>query len=109
MKRLVAFAWFLLAAHVPVSAKNTIFELTMDGNKYVCADMVRSRSVPGEVRAWVLGYWSGLNTGHRATVGTESSANGVVGEVKLFCERHPSVKLVDAIEAVYFVMSTARK
>lgn len=47
--------------------------------------------------AWILGYWSGLNVGAHANSGRGVDTAGILGEVKLDCDQHPSTNLVQSV------------
>jgi hypothetical protein len=63
-----------------------------------------------EGKAWIFGYWSGLNTlndkGH--LTGNHTDSAGIVGEVKKLCDDHPSMGFSDAILAVYTAMTKGK-
>jgi hypothetical protein len=50
---------------------------------------------------WILGYWTGHNTGSVATVGRTTDGNGITGEVRLVCQSEPSLSLINAVSKVY--------
>lgn len=50
---------------------------------------------------WVMGFWSGLNAAANVSVGKDTDAEGIVGEVGLICEREPSKPLVVAAFEAY--------
>ena len=71
-----------------------------------CATWTPNREV--EVRAYIYGFWSGLNTVYytlrrNGSVGVSSDALGKVGEVQLVCRNHPSMPISEAIMRTYFL------
>jgi hypothetical protein len=61
-----------------------------------------------QAREWILGYLSGLNVGADANVGTRSDAEGMIGEVRLYCDGHPSMQLVDAVDKTWSKLKQPR-
>jgi hypothetical protein len=61
-----------------------------------------------EGRAWLLGFWSGLNhlneTNHHK-VGHHTDSEGIIAEVRKVCETRPSMTLGVATVTVYFEMA----
>jgi len=103
MKRWLALAAVLSAA--PVHADQTLFGPMRNGQPFVCADLTEvGASTTSTIGYWVLGFWSGLNAAKDARVGDETTANGVIGEVKLYCASHPSVSLPQATLDTYDAM-----
>ena len=62
-----------------------------------CATAVSSGLHNNQASAYTLGMWSGMNFGAKASVGLDIDAAGVLGEVKLYCEQHPSDTLLQAV------------
>ncbi len=94
----------------PLSAEQTMFGPMRNGAQFVCADLNEvGASTTDTVGYWILGFWSGLNAANDALVGDSTTANGVVGEVKLYCASHPSVGLPQATLDTYAAMKKARK
>lgn len=59
---------------------------------------------------WVLGLWSGRNfEGSSSMVGASTDQAGIVGEVKLACEKAPSDSLVHATIEVYNAMRATHR
>jgi hypothetical protein len=50
---------------------------------------------------WILGFWSGLNAARNTSAGNNTDAEGLVGEVKIVCDRNPSQTLAVAIYDVH--------
>jgi len=96
---------FALVCATQVNAEQTLFGPTRNGVQMVCAD-VNDLGVTATdlVGTWILGFWSGLNAAKNARVGDGTTANGVVGEVKLYCSTHPSVSLPQATLDTYAAM-----
>jgi hypothetical protein len=46
--------------------------------------------------AWVMGFWTGMNTARGTTVGRTSDGWGIVGEVKKISRDQPSTTLYQA-------------
>ncbi len=92
------------------SADQTMFGPTRNGAQFVCADLNELGVTPGDrVGGWILGFWSGMNAAKDALVGDATTANGVLGEVKLYCSAHPSVSLPQATFDTYDAMRKAAK
>ena len=111
--RHVAHRWFWLALLVsapPASAEQTLFGPMRNGAQFVCADLNEVGATTHDtIGYWILGFWSGLNAANDALVGDGTTANGVIGEVKLYCLSHPSVGLAQATLDTYGTMKKARK
>lgn len=90
-----------LAASASFASAQGTFILSKDGSDVVCADISKGK-VDTVVLAWVSGFWSGLNVAGDRHVGSETTVNGIIGEVQLFCEKHPSASLLTAVRATYF-------
>ena len=108
MTKWLGMAVLLWAA--PASADQTMFGPMRNGAQFVCADLNEVGASPtGTIGYWILGFWSGLNAANDALVGDSTTANGVVGEVKLYCASHPSVGLPQATLDTYAAMKKVRK
>ena len=106
MKRWIGLAAGLCAT--PAAADQTIFGPMRNGAPVVCADLTEvGATTTSTIGYWVLGFWSGLNAANNALVGDATSANGVIGEVKLYCASHPSVTLPQATLDTYAAMKKA--
>lgn len=51
-------------------------------------------------RAWILGFWSGMNYPNN-NVGGQTDGAGVYGEIELVCRNNPSLPLATAALRVY--------
>jgi hypothetical protein len=103
-------AMLLLLAAAPLSAEQTIFGPMRSGQPLVCADLPEiDAATTAKVNYWILGYWSGLNTAKNGLVGDKTTANGVIGEVKLYCTAHPSLDLPQATFDTYNAMKEAKR
>lgn len=108
MRRWILLAALLLAG--PVHAEQTLFGPMRNGAQFVCADLNElGASTTDTIGYWILGFWSGLNAANDALVGDGTTANGVIGEVKLYCTSHPSVSLPQATLDTYGMMKKARR
>lgn len=108
MKRWLALAVLLWA--VPTEAEQTLFGPVRNGAQFVCADLNElGAGTSDTIGYWILGFWSGLNAVNNALVGDGTTANGVIGEVKLYCASHPAVSLPQATLDTYAAMKKARK
>lgn len=58
--------------------------------------------------AWVMGYFTGLNTASQGKTGQTTDGDGIMAEVQLLCHREPSLPLIDAAERVYAMMQNSR-
>lgn len=105
--------WFgaaILLCAGPASADQTMFGPTRNGAAFVCADLNDVGAKPNDtVGSWILGFWSGLNAANDALVGDGTTANGVIGEVKLYCTSHPSVGLAQATFDTYTAMKKSKR
>ncbi|KQM57299.1 MULTISPECIES: hypothetical protein [unclassified Sphingomonas] len=105
------FAVFCLSLSVPAAGQAArTFPILRAGQPVVCADLNDGDQDLREVmRQWIIGFWSGMNVGERAqagSVGRNTSASGVFGEIALFCKSHPSM-LID--QATFAVRERMRK
>ncbi|MFL6726044.1 MAG: HdeA/HdeB family chaperone [Sphingomicrobium sp.] len=108
MRQWIGLATLLWA--VPGEAEQTLFAPMRNGAQFVCADLNElGASSTDAIGYWILGFWSGLNGANDALVGDTTTANGVVGEVKLYCAAHPSVGLAQATLDTYAAMKKVRK
>lgn len=90
------------------AGSSTVFPPTKNGNQVVCADYTSGVDyVRVQANNWLIGYWSGLNSGLKSKVGRSTSAVGILGEIKLLCEKRPSLSLIDAADVVFFQMQGA--
>jgi hypothetical protein len=105
--------WMGLLAFVcatPLYADQTLFGPTRNGAQIVCADLNDVGATPSDITGtWNLGFWSGLNAAKNARVGDTTTANGVLGEVKLYCSMHPSLSLAQATLDTYSAIRNSRK
>ena len=94
----------------PAGAEQRIFGPTRNGAQFVCADLNEvGASTTDTIGYWILGFWSGLNAANDSLVGDNTTANGVIGEVKLYCAGHPAVSLPQAALDTYSVMKKAQR
>lgn len=66
-----------------------------------------SRQIAGS--NWIFGYWTGTNVASlsNSPVGESTDGEGLLAEVKKVCDAQPSMRLMDAVSAVYY--KTAKK
>ena len=108
MRRWIGLAALLWA--MPGQAEQTLFAPMRNGAQFVCADLSEvGASTTSTIGYWILGFWSGLNAANDALVGDGTTANGVIGEVKLYCASHPSVSLPQATLDTYGAMKKQRR
>lgn len=97
--------WLVLLAlgcSTGVNAEQTLFGPTRNGVQIVCADVNQLGLTQTDlIGTWVLGFWSGMNAARNARVGDNTTASGLVGEVKLYCAAHPSMSLPQATFDTY--------
>ena len=93
----VALAVALLAS--PVAAQNGPF--TSIGGGDSCGRWIANPSMDSSVKAWIMGFFSGRNSGSDANVGASTDADGIVGEVKLACQNEPSISVSTATWRTY--------
>jgi hypothetical protein len=80
-----------------------------NGSQFVCADVNElGASTNTTVGYWILGFWSVLNAANNGLVGDGTTANGIIGEVKLYCTAHPSTTLPQATLDTYAAMKKER-
>lgn len=73
-----------------------------DKHEASCATASSSLTADGSAVAyWVLGFVSGMNTDSGAMVGNGTDTNGLLGEVKLYCDAHPSASIFVATALTY--------
>lgn len=53
------------------------------------------------INYWILGFWTGMNTATASQVGRSTDTKGVLGEVKLYCDAHPSATITEATTVTY--------
>ena len=105
-----SYAVAALLLPVPASADQTMFGPMRNGAQFVCADLNEvGASTTDTIGYWILGFWSGLHAANDALVGDNTTANGVIGEVKLYCAGHPAVSLPQAALDTYAAMKKVRK
>jgi hypothetical protein len=104
VNRLVVFSVALLIGAEVRAQDARIFPILNAGQPAVCADFLKGEAEHDEAfRQWLLGFWSGMNVGERSSagqVGRSTSATGIIGELALFCESHPSLAIDQAAFAV---------
>jgi hypothetical protein len=106
----VVTATLLLLWAAPGNAEQTMFGPMRNGAQFVCADLNEvGASTTDPIGYWILGFWSGLNAANDALVGDGTTANGVIGEVKLYCAGHPATSLPQATLDTYAAMKKPRK
>ena len=99
-----------MALATSAGAEERMFGLTRNGEPMVCADINQMTAQPTDtVGSWILGFWSGLNAAKHGLVGDSTTATGVLGEVKLYCQSHPSLGLVQATFDTYSAMKKNEK
>jgi|GEM_PF-3181066 hypothetical protein len=104
-KWFLIFVIFMLVNMNPALAEDTIhsdqFQLGI-GTKS-CAFWLSSQETEEEGRIWMLGYWSGLNSGRwwDSGVGNNTDAYAIFAEVKKVCNESPSLGFNFAISKVY--------
>src|SRR6266702_2704131 len=103
------FKLTILAAIIsfPAFADSTV-TVFGQGNKSCAKFLSADESAVIDYNVWIVGYWSGANSLNVVdhTVGNDTDAQGVVGEVRLYCSQHPSATLFRATGDVYFHMSS---
>ena len=82
---------------------------------FSCGAWVAKRINDNFAQAWILGYWSGLNTGVTAfteaatSVGSSTDADGIIEEVRLLCRREPSLAIYTATANAYAKLRDAKR
>lgn len=71
------------------------------GGQQSCATWLSNEGQRAAGNWWILGFWSGLNVQSNGFVGHTTDTNGLIGEVKLYCEASPSTNLITAVTKVY--------
>src|SRR5215472_10460573 len=97
--------WLGLLALLCATQANSdqmLFGPTRNGVEIVCADVNDMKVTSADLLGtWILGFWSGLNAAKNGRVGSNTTAAGVVGEVRLYCSNHPSASLAQAALTTY--------
>lgn len=102
-----------LSLSPPVSAQNSLsFSVTNRSQQpLTCAEINDEPAEgPEEVKRWVLGFWSGLNSAERSTgggfVGATKKSTGVYSAFRKFCNSNPDVYIEQAAFAVRYDMKS---
>lgn len=67
----------------------------------------RTSSSDAEGRAYILGWWTGRNSGLGLSVGETTDGNGIIEEVRLVCRAQPSRHIAEATFEVWEKMRVA--
>lgn len=97
----MSLATALIAALALAAAEATEPTAFIWGGTQSCATWLSSEPQKTSGNWWILGFWSGLNAQTNGKVGQSTDANGVIGEIKLYCEASPSSNLFQATTKVY--------
>lgn len=54
--------------------------------------------------AWVMGYFSGMNSAWASKVGRTADGDAIIAEVQMICRREPALRLIEAAERTYAAM-----
>lgn len=73
------------------------------GGARTCANAFATDNYPTSY-AWVMGYFSGVNTASVSKVGQTADGDVTIGEVQLLCQREPGLRLIEAAERAYTAM-----
>jgi hypothetical protein len=95
---------FMMAAALATAKSDQVVSLTVYGmGNESCAHWLSDSTFQRDGESWFMGLWSGLNIFNKVNhnVGSNTDGDGRLGEMKKFCEAHPSTKFMDAAEAVY--------
>lgn len=92
----VLLASIALAASGPTQGSANVW-----GGDQSCATWLSNQTERAAGNWWVWGFWSGLNAQVAGNVGHSTDANGIIGEVKLYCDTAPSTTLISATNQVY--------
>lgn len=101
----------LLVAVVGSSISARAVQVVGVGGKTSCATWFSGNKFDDiQVRHWIGGFWSGANALNTTDdgVGSDTDANGIFGEVRLYCSQHPSATLFRASADVYDSMARKR-
>ncbi len=71
-----------------------------------CAAAFESEGISNSSAHWALGFWSGYNTASKSMAGMHTDPAGIMGEIKLECEKSPSSTLINAIITVHKRLSS---
>lgn len=108
MRALISLLVLVFSASA--SGEERMFGLTRNGEPIVCADVNGTQAKTDDtVGVWILGFWSGLNAANHALVADNTTASGVIGEVKLYCAGHPSLSIAQATFDTYAAMRKAER
>ena len=75
-----------------------------------CATADTSITVSGNaISYWILGFWSGMNNALGKQIGRTTDTAGLLGEVKLYCDAHPSATVTEASLMTYLKFETEHR
>ena len=100
VSKLGLFLALLLAFTTGATAQSGRVQVFGQGN-ISCASWLQNSVMEAAGDDWVQGFWSGANAALQAQTGHSTDGVGVLGEVKLECEAHPSEQLFDAAVTLY--------
>ena len=89
----------MIAFAVALAAANPTILLFGHGGES-CASAWRPESVRSSEN-WLAGFWSGLNFERGAQAGRYTDFTGMVAEVRLICDKEPSLTLAYAAVQTY--------
>jgi hypothetical protein len=94
----------VLALAATLAVPNSGNTITYGPGGDSCASWIQeSASAPGD--NWIMRFWSGLNaTGRYHDIGRSTDGAAITGEVRVFCQAHPSVALANATLTVYLML-----
>lgn len=75
------------------------------GHEASCADAANNMH-DLSLAYWIYGYFTGRNMGSTTNmVGHTTDSAGIIGEVKLYCDTHPSATVTEATTQTYLKMA----
>ena len=105
--RLRGMLLFCLLLNLSQQAAAQVESFTFGIGSKSCANWKLNATNYVEGKAWILGYWSGLNVGadvddkERHMAGSKTDATAIWAEVSSICEKSPSLSLMQAVNAHY--------
>jgi len=100
-----ALALFIAAQAAPATANEHAFKVFGIGATS-CGAAYTNRDAEAMSEAWVLGYFTALNTQNDPGVGRTVNAEGVLASVKKACFQNPSASLDQTAYGVYSFMQS---
>jgi hypothetical protein len=104
---MLASAFAVLMANGALAEQVTIFGIGASS----CAFWLSTPARTNEGIAWLMGYWTGVNSMNQTThlIGANSDGEAIIAEVRKRCVAEPSARMTDAVAATYDYFSARGK